>query len=152
MKAAPNALLSVAIAATALVIGGASLAAAEEPSAAQRRTIDALLDLPPSRLATTRPMNPVLDFAIVCRDLATVDFLIDATTRARTDRITSRITAGRTEFARAAAAEPDVAAYGCVKVLPGVRVTVEQDGAAPLINTGAVRGVTHPAMLDYRPR
>jgi len=136
---------------TALLLA-LSAAAAQEPTAAQRRHIERLLADPGDNWAITRRMNGVIDQAIVCRDLATVDAIIDGQTRSRMDRLASQATRGRSELLRQAASEPNVAALGCVEIPAGTKVRVEVSGAAPLISTPAIHGVTNPAMIELQQR
>jgi hypothetical protein len=132
-----------------LCVMAAPAMAQQQPTTAQQRHIQNLLAEPGARWAVTRRMNPVIDNAIVCRDLATVDLLISAIGNAKTDRIAGALAGGKTELTRQAAAEPDPAAFGCVTILPGTRVLVESADGPPVISTGAIRGVTHPAMIKF---
>jgi hypothetical protein len=141
----------------AVVSAGASAMAAERsdaPTAAEKRHIQELLAPDGVRSAKARRANPVIDGAIVCRDLATVDLLTDQLTNAATDRMASVLTQGKSERAQRAAPVPNMAEFGCSFLPAGTPVTVEETDPVPVIRGEAllgvtVHGVTHPAMIEF---
>jgi hypothetical protein len=131
----------------ALALAG-PLKAQQTPTPAQTRHLQELLAPDGARWAITRRMTPMIGEAIVCKDFATVEMLIQTISQARADRMMSAMTSGKSELMRQAAPEPDPTAFGCATLAAGTRVQLESEGP-PVISTAAVRGVTDPAMIEY---
>lgn len=128
---------------------------AEPLTEAQRQRIQRLLAPDGARWAITRPANPVVDGAVICRDLATVDLMVHLMTEARTDRWASAATQGKIDRVRPPAREPDLAAYGCTFLPSGTRVLVEQTSPVPFVSAHLrdieIRGVASPVSIEFAP-
>jgi len=126
-----------------------------DPAAAQtdseKRRIQELLAPQGARWAKARRANPVVDGAIICPDLATVDLATDQAVAAAGDRTLSVLSQGKSERIQRAMPQPDLATLGCAFVPAGTPVLIEETNPVPLvqveINGSPFRGVTHPAMV-----
>jgi hypothetical protein len=134
-----------------------SAASIEGLTASQRKRIDTLLApdgaVDKSVFAKAHPANMVVNGAIICSDLATVDAMTRQMTDAVTDGWVSAATEGKIDRVRPPAHTPDLAAYGCAFVPAGTVMKVLDRNPVPVVQADVdgvtIKGVTSPVMVDY---
>jgi hypothetical protein len=131
----------------------APAAASEDLTASQKQRIDSLLAPDNAIFAKARPGNMVVNGAIICSDLATVDAMTRQATQAVTDGWATIATEGKIDRLRPPAQAPDLAAYGCTFVPAGTALKVLDRNPVPVVEVEVdgvtIKGVTSPAMVDY---
>jgi hypothetical protein len=102
--------------------------------------------------AKTKTMG-VVEGAIVCSDLRTVQYMFDAVVQHRMDAFQDVVTRGQSRLMRRSYPSPDFEAHGCSFLPSGTRMLVDAGNVVPIVtaeaNGQSIKGVTMWGMFTY---